>query len=445
MREVLQVRISEWGFDVRTASTVRAACTLASSFDPHVVVSDLVMPDGTGIGLLESLRANDPDRPVVMITAYGTINTAVQAIKAGAIHFMTKPLDYGALRRLLDEACARTVRRHQESSNLHPPNAPGSPAETGMLGHSAAMAQLRENVEAAAASDAPVLIVGDSGSGKELVARAIHERSRRNERRFVPVNSSAIPEALAEAELFGFDRGAFTGAINARDGLLEQAHRGTLFLDEITEMPIALQPKLLRVLEDGIVRRVGGSAEMACDVRFLAATNRAPANAVASGRLRHDLLYRLDVLRVHVPPLRERREDILVLATHFLSQCIDRDGDPSPGFTGGALERLVVHEWPGNVRELRNVVERAYAAARREPIEVRHLGLDGDRATGQEASRHGIVIPHGVTAADAERIVILETLKATDNNKAEAARRLGLDVKTIRNKLKQFSLDGTDE
>lgn len=442
MREVLQARLSEWGFDVRTAATVRAARMIASSFDPHVVVSDLVMPDDTGMGLLESLRANDPERRVVMITAYGTINAAVQAIKAGAIDFMTKPLDYVALRRLLDEACAKPVTRHPVLPNLHPPHAD---AETGtaMLGHSVAMARLRQHIEAAAMSDAPVLIVGESGTGKELVARTVHERSRRRGRRFVPVNSSAIPETLAEAELFGFERGAFTGASEAHAGLLEQAHRGTLFLDEITEMPVALQPKLLRALEDGIVRRVGSRAEMVCDVRIVAATNRSPADAVASGRLRHDLLYRLDVLRIDVPPLSARREDIPVLATHFLAQCIERDGDRNPGFTTAALERLTLHEWPGNVRELRNIVERAYSTARRDPIDVGHLRLD--REDAPEPDRHGIVLPHGVTAADAERIVILETLKATDNNKAETARRLGLDVKTIRNKLKQFSLDGADE
>lgn len=440
MREVLQVRISEWGFEVRTASTVRSACVVAASFEPHVVVSDLVMPDSSGMGLLAALRANDPDLSVVMITAYGTITSAVQAIKAGAVDFMTKPLDYRALRRLLEDACAKAIARPSTRRHLYPPSAhEEGDAGTAMLGRSVAMTRLRHTIEAVAVTDAPVLIVGESGSGKELVARTIHLQSRRRERPFVPVNSSAIPETLAEAELFGFERGAFTGAGDAHAGLLEQAHRGTLFLDEITEMPGGLQPKLLRVLEDGIVRRVGGRTEMACDVRIIAATNRVPADAVASGRLRHDLLYRLDVLRIDVPPLRARRDDIQVLATRFLSQCIRRDGEPNPGFTNLAVERLTAHEWPGNVRELRNVVQRAYALARGEPIDVGHLGLDAPAESSID--RHGIVIPHGVTAADAERILILETLKATENNKAEAARRLGLDVKTIRNKLKQFGAD----
>ena len=456
MREVLQVRLSEWGFDVRTAASVRAARAAVASFDPHVVISDLVMPDDTGMGLLEALRASDPTRTVLMITAYGTINTAVQAIKAGATDFLTKPLDYVALRRLLDQVCAKLADAPPREPGLavapRAATADDAHAPGGMIGRSPAMAQMWASLEAAAASDAPVLIVGESGVGKELVARTIHERSRRRGRRFVPVNAAAIPEALAEAELFGAERGAFTGAAEARPGLIEEAHRGTLFLDEITEMPAALQPKLLRVLEDGNVRRVGGRVEMACDARLIAATNRAPHEAVAQGRLRHDLLYRIDVLRVDVPPLRARRDDVPALAAHFLAACGAREGEPSPGITDAALELLVAHDWPGNVRELRNAIERAYAAARREPIAPIHVGLAGGGAGAVGASLRtpgpiGIVIPRGVTAAAAERIVILETLKATDNNKTEAARRLGLDVKTIRNKLKAFDLEaeGGDE
>jgi DNA-binding NtrC family response regulator len=439
MREVLQVRLEGWGYHVRTVATVRAARAAIASFDPHVVISDLVMPDDTGMGLLQTLRADDPTRTVLMITAYGTIHTAVQAIKAGATDFLTKPLDYVALRQLLDKVVVDPRRERVPS----PVPLDDDPAPAGIIGRGPAMVRLWDMIDAAAASEAPVLIVGESGAGKERVARAIHERSRRRERPFVPVNTAAIPEALAEAELFGHERGAFTGAAETRAGLIEEAHRGTLFLDEITEMPPALQPKLLRVLEDGRVRRVGGRAEMVCDARVIAATNRTPQAAVTDGRLRHDLLYRLDVMRVDVPPLRAHREDIPALAAHFLAQCTARYGESSGGLTTEALEALTAHDWPGNVRELRNVIERAYAAARGAPILPVHVGHRREVPDAPDPA--GIVIPRGVTAADAERILILETLKATENNKAEAARRLGLDVKTIRNKLKLFHLDGGDE
>jgi len=463
MREVLEARLGEWGFTVRTAGTVQQASALIASFDPHVVLSDLVMPDATGMALLELLRGKRPDRTVLMMTAYGTIHTAVQAIKLGATDFLTKPLDYVALRRHLDQVETRLAEGTDAGTAAEPERRATTepvavePAPGGIVGRSPAMMQMWASIEAAAASDAPVLIVGESGSGKELVARTIHERSRRRSGRFVPVNAAAIPEALAEGELFGIERGAFTGALEARPGLVEVAHRGTLFLDEITEMAVALQPKLLRVLEDGIVRRVGGRVEMACDARFIAATNRQPHEAVEQGRLRHDLLYRLDVLRVDVPPLRERRDDLPALVAHFLAECATRYGDAPPELSPAAFDALEAHDWPGNVRELRNAIERGYAAARGElgaspakgvrgVIEPEHLRLSAAREPepALSAARLGIVIPHGVTAAAAERILILETLKATDNNKAEAARRLGLDVKTIRNKLKTFGLGGDD-
>jgi two-component system response regulator PilR (NtrC family) len=433
MREVLQARLSEWGFQVRTAATVEAARAHIAAFDPHVVMSDVVMPDASGMALLEQLD-KDRSRTVVMMTAYGTIGTAVQAMKLGATEFLTKPLDYVAVHRLLDEVAARIPPAPRAAAAL--------PADTGrIVGASRAVAELWSAIEAAASSEAPVLIVGESGTGKELVARTIHERGARGAGPFVPINAAAIPEALAEGELFGYERGAFTGALEARPGLIEQAHRGTLFLDEITEMAPALQPKLLRVLEDRIVRRVGARVEMESDARFIAATNRQPQQAVAEGRLRPDLRYRLDVLRVDVPPLRERTDDIPALAASFLADCAARYGRPSPGLTPTAIDALAAHAWPGNIRELRNAIERGYASARGEELEPAHLRLDpGER----DREQLGIVIPRGVTAAAAERILILETLKATENNKAEAARRLGMDVKTIRNKLKAFGLSGDE-
>ncbi|PRQ05599.1 Transcriptional regulatory protein ZraR [Enhygromyxa salina] len=444
MREVLQARIERWGFPVRTAESVHAARVLTGSFDPHLVISDLVLPDATGLALLEHLRGDRRDRTILMITAYGTIDMAVQAIKGGATDFLTKPLDYVALHRFITDMEGRLQAKLSSDADQREVNVAGMAGMDGMVGTSHALLRMQARVRSAASSDAPVLIVGESGSGKELVARSLHQLSgARAPGPFVPVNAAAIPEALAEGELFGVERGAFTGATSARMGLFEHANGGTLFLDEITEMPIALQAKLLRVLEDGNIRRVGARAQIRCDVRLIAATNRDPAAAVELGHMRQDLLYRLDVLRIDVPPLRERKEDLPALAAHFLRDCAERYAAPAPTIEPDALALLHGHDWPGNIRELRNVIERAFTRADQGMIRAAQLDLDGSGLDlGVEVPR-GIVLPHGVTAAEAERIVILETLKITGNNKAEAARRLGLDVKTVRNKLKTFDSEGS--
>jgi DNA-binding NtrC family response regulator len=397
---------------------------------------------GGGFAMLQG--GDGRERTILLITAYGTIDVAVQAIKSGAADFLTKPLDYVALRRFIDAIEAR-LRANSDSgvAEPDPPRGP-EPGLDGMVGTSDALLRMQAWIRAAASSDAPVLVVGESGSGKELVARSLHRLSARARGPFVPVNAAVIPEGLAEGELFGVERGAFTGAITARMGLFEHANHGTLFLDEITEMSPGLQAKLLRVLEDGKIRRVGGRDELRCDVRLIAATNRDPMAAVLDGHLRHDLRYRLDVLRVDVPPLRERKEDLPLLAAHFLRELAGGGDRPASRLDQDALAVLHAHDWPGNIRELRNVVERAYTRAQSGVITPAQLDLagSGTKIHIHAEFSHGIVLPHGVTAADAERIVILETLKATGNNKAEAARRLGLDVKTIRNKLKAFELEG---
>jgi len=471
MREVLSARLERWGYEVRTADCAAAARTEVDAFLPDVVVCDLVLPDATGLDLLDALLASDRRRTILLITSYGTIDVAVKAIKGGATNFLTKPLDYGALRVHLEaaaqlEAVATTVVigvvDEPSSSSLSSMKQalPRAVAGLGgMVGVHPALLHMQDRIRAAALSTAPVLIVGESGTGKELVARTIVALSARAKKPFVVVNAAAIPESLVEAELFGSEKGAFTGADRARVGLFEEAHSGTLFLDEITEMPMPLQPKLLRTLEDGRIRRLGARVEIPCDVRVIAATNRNPTVAVERGLLRHDLIYRLDVLRVDVPPLRDRRSDIPLLTSWFISDCARRYDVPVPDIDAEALAVLDQHGWPGNIRELRNVIERAFVLAAPLAITAIHLGLArtepglvavaGDDGTGEDGDDlddtgpHGIVIPHGLTLADAERIVIVETLKRTGNNKAEAARRLGLDVKTIRNKLKAFGIDGS--
>lgn len=438
MREVLLVRIEQWGFTVSAASCVRQARDLVASLDPHVLISDLVLPDATGMDLLRSLQDEPSERTVFMITAYGTIESAVEAIKLGATEFLTKPLDYVDLRRRLDTVEAKlesALHKRSEPSLLEPsPLLAGAPE--GMVGRSSAFRTLLETLRVATNSEAPALIVGESGVGKELVARTMHERSTRAAGPFVPVNAAAFPESLVEGEFFGYERGAFTGATTSKPGLFEQAAGGTLFLDEVTEMPIALQSKFLRVLEDGRSRRIGAQRERAFDVRVVAATNRDPEEAVAAGRLRQDVLFRLDVLRVFVPPLRERLEDLGPLVEHFVAECQGRYKTTIEGVSTAALDKLRSHDWPGNIRELRNIVERAFVTVGGGLIEPEHLGVGTELDTSKETD--GIVIPYGVTAAEAERIVILETLKRTGNNKAETARRLGVDVKTVRNKLKSF-------
>ncbi len=427
MREVLEARLQGWRYEVATADCGARAAELLDAFDPHVVISDLVLPDVTGLELLAALTA-EPRRHVFLITAYGTIDTAVEAMKRGARDFLTKPLDYVALKRLLDDA-------EGELGAESPVSAPGGLGR--LVGGSNQQQRLYELIRMVAASDATSLIVGESGTGKELVAHTIHELSDRRNGPFVAVNSAAIPEGLTEGELFGHARGAFTGAIESRAGLFEQADGGTLFLDEITEMPLALQAKFLRVLEDRKVRPLGGRHERSCDVRILAATNRDPDLAVRDNLLRQDLYYRLNVFRIDVPALRERRSDIPALVEHFLRGLQSRRGGGVGRIEPTALRQLAAHSWPGNVRELRNVVERAVILASGGPIRVEQVPLEAPKAAS-EAPR-GIVLPHRVTSAEAERILILETLRQSGNNKAEAARRLGLDVKTIRNKLKSFA------
>ncbi|MEM7479799.1 MAG: sigma-54 dependent transcriptional regulator [Acidobacteriota bacterium] len=434
MREVLEMRLAEWGFDVSLAEDGDEARRLAESLDPGVVISDVVLPDLTGLDLLASLKAGNRDRPVILITAYGTVDAAVEAMKLGARDFLTKPIDYPKLRGILADAEGDLATR--ASTRQLEKRLDGAPGQGAMIGASKPMRELFDLIRVLAKSDAAAIITGESGTGKELVARTLHSLSTRREGPFIALNSAAIPEGLTESELFGHEKGAFTGAASARPGCFEMAHRGPLFLDEIAEMPINLQPKLLRVLEDGRVRRLAASKEFAFDVRLLAATNREPEQAVRDGLLRQDLYYRLNVFTLFLPPLRQRREDIPLLAQSFIRRFNDKYGIAVQGIGEAAGELLDAYSWPGNVRELRNVVERGVILAREGWVEPPHLPphiQDPNADRGEE-----IVLPREVTFAEAEEILITETLKRAGNNKAEAARRLGLDVKTIRNKLRAF-------
>ncbi len=436
LREVLSLRIADWGYDVHTAADAAEAERLIQERRPDVVLSDVVLPDVTGLELLRRLKRHSPSLPVILITAHGTIDAAVEAMKEGARDFLTKPLDYGSLRALLDETAAELRRRGEiEALERLLEREPGI---GGLVGRSKPMRELFRLIELLASSDAPAIVTGESGTGKELVVRAIHELSARRKGPFVAVNAAAIPEGLIESEIFGHEQGAFTGATRSRPGCFELANGGTLFLDEIAEMPMALQPKLLRILETGKARRLGGSKEITFDVRILAATNRPPAVAVREGYLREDLYYRLNVFELTLPPLRERTEDLPLLTQHFIREFNRKHGLEVEGLSEAAARLLEAHPWPGNVRELRNVMERAVIVAQAGWIEPSHLPpyLRARRGGGAPTIR----IPVGTTFAEAERALILETLERVGGNKAEAARQLGLDVKTIRNKLKRYGL-----
>ena len=436
MREVLEMRLGRWGYGVLLAETAAEGLEMAASEAPDAIISDVALPDRSGLELVGALKEQDPERPVVLITAYGTIGAAVEAMKLGALDFLTKPLDYDKLAATL-QAAAGEVERRAEARELEERLA-GQSGFMELVGGAPSMLELYETLRVLGKSDASALLTGESGTGKELAARSIHELSRRVNGPFVAVNSAAIPEGLTESELFGHEKGAFTGAAGRRPGFFEQADGGTLFLDEISEMPALLQAKMLRVLEDGRVRRVGGAKEREVDVRVLAATNLDPEEAVAKRRLRQDLYYRLTVFTVAMPPLRERPGDIPLLTQHFIHRFNDKHGAEVRGASPEVLERLAGFRFPGNVRELRNVVERAVILAREGWIESAHLPpyLRRESALGG-----AITLPAGATAAEAEKILILETLKRLDNNKSRAARELGLDVKTIRSKLKAYAAE----
>lgn len=432
MREALRLRLVEWGCVVKLAANGREARKKCRAFQPDLVISDVVMPGMTGFDLLCSLQKRDPERRVILMTGYGSVEMAVEALQNGAKDFLTKPLDYSRLKATIGQAQIdlKTGRRS------HPPTADShNEARFGhFVGADVRMREVYRSIEDVAKTDAPVLITGESGTGKELTARSIHETSLRCNGPFVAINTAAIPEELMESEILGHEKGAFTGAGDLREGCFEQADRGTLFLDEIAEMPLSLQPKLLRVLEGNSLRRVGGSEEMQFDVRSVVATNQDPREAVRDGRLREDLFYRIDVFRIHLPALRERRADIPRLARHFLDIFGRQQGKRVLGLEEETTRLLKAYPWPGNVRELRNVIQRAVVVAEGPRIEPAHLPRH-IRQRGSELT-DTLVLETGTTLEEITKQVILKTLDQCGNNKAETARRLGIDVKTVRSRLK---------
>jgi DNA-binding NtrC family response regulator len=441
----LQKLLTSWGFDVDVARDGREALDVAAKARPAIVMSDLVMPNMGGLDLLKALKQDDPDITVILLTAQGSVETAVEAIKQGAYDYLTKPVDPQRMRIVLDQVTARQDTLREVQALRRQLQERGTFGR--MVGASLEMRKIYRLIEQAAPTSASVLVHGESGTGKELVAQSIHQISPRASQPFVPLNCAAIPDTLLESELFGHEKGAFTGAIARRAGAFELAHRGTLFLDEIAEMTPATQAKLLRVLQERSFRPVGGSREQTVDIRVIAATNLDPAEAVRQGRLREDLFYRLNVFLIALPPLRDRMDDLPLLAQAFIKDFNERHGRSVAGVSDEAMRVLERYHWPGNVRELRNVIERATIVAKGPFIELADLpGLAV--APAPEAAAAGAPVAGltaGTTVDEAERQLIEITLQHTNGNKTRAAELLGISLKTLHNKLNRMKGERRDE
>ena len=443
--------ISGWGYCTETARDGMDGWEKALAWNPAIVVTDLKMPRLDGIGLLTKLTEEgsglNANVAVVVLTAIGSIELAVDAMKLGAYDFLQKPVDATRLRTILSNAT------RQRETEIELEVARRRLRETGVLGalvgSSRSMREIFGLIEQIAASNVSVLITGESGTGKELVARTLHTLSPRKSRPFVAVNCAAIPEALMESEIFGHEKGAFTSAVERRAGCFELASGGTLLLDELSEMPLAMQAKLLRVLEERKLRRLGARSEQDVDVRVLAATNRDPGRAVAEGHLRPDLFYRLNVFNIAMPPLREHLEDLPALAEAMLSEMNKKHGRRVSGVASSMLDRMSSYHWPGNARELRNVIERAVIlCADGAPLDAGHLppGFARTQAPAEQTMDADIVpVRVGSTVDEAERQLILRTLEATGQNKTRAAEILGVSLKTMHNKLKEYGGAGKEQ
>ena len=447
--DLLEMALVRHGFKVTTSTNAQRALELVATQDFDVVLTDLSMPEMSGLDLCERVLGTRPNMPVVVITGQGSLETAIGAIRVGAYDFITKPVDP----KLLFLSVSRAIQhRHlqDEVKRLREAVAEGGEADTHIVGHSGAMRRVYELIGRVGESDASVLIHGETGTGKELIARAIHMRSRRKDGPFVAINCAAVPHSLIESELFGHARGAFTDAKAERKGLFVQANGGTLFLDEIGELPIDMQPKLLRALQERKVRPVGANLEIAFDSRILTATNRNLEDEVYEKRFREDLYYRINVVKIDVPPLRERGGDVLHLAQFFLKQFAQRNDKSALELSTTGAEKLMAYNWPGNVRELENCMEHAVALARFDQITVEDLP---EKIRAYRAERFVVAANDPteiVTMDELERRYILRVLSLVGGNKSRAAQVLGFDRRTLYRKLERYGdpaspVSGTSE
>ncbi len=438
-RTMLNTLISGWGYDVTEADDGATAIEKVKEQSYDLVLMDVRMVTVSGLEALEQIKSFNPAIPVIIMTAYSSVDTAVDALKQGAHDYLTKPLDFDKLKITIARSMEHT--RLKEENRLLKESLGKHFDRQNIIGQSPAMVNLLETVAQVAPSEATVLITGESGTGKELIAGAIHYNSSRKDGPFVKINCAAITETLLESELFGHEKGAFTGADRRKEGRFYQAHRGSLFLDEVSEMSLTMQVKLLRVLQEREFTRVGGEKTIQVDVRVIAATNKDLAGLIGKDQFREDLYYRLNVVGLEVPTLRERREDISLLAQHFLQSFAAKNHKEIKGFTPQAMDHLIRYDWPGNVRELMNAVERAVVLSRADWLSEKdfHLIIGPEQNNSTDEATGQTIDADGATALeDVEKATILRTMEATGGNKSEAARRLGITRKTLHKKLKAY-------
>ena len=440
--ELLHITLERMGVASHEATTLKDAKALLTRHRYDLCLTDMRLPDGNGIDLVRYIQDTLEQLPVAVITAHGNVQSAVEALKAGAFDFVSKPVDLEMLRRLVNDAL-RLARKDKDEER--------EAADTGprldLLGDSPAIRRLRQTIAKLARSQAPVYIAGESGSGKELVARMIHQQGPRASGPFVPVNCGAIPEHLMESEFFGYKKGSFTGAVSDKEGLFQAAHGGTLFLDEVADLPMHMQVKLLRAIQEKAVRPVGGQREIPIDVRILSATHKDLAALVAEGRFRQDLFYRINVIELRVPSLREHPEDIPLLAEHILARLAEAQGVAPVTLADDALEALMAYSFPGNVRELENILERAMTLCDGETIHARDLQLPRhETAPASVTTAAAAPVPPGPVPLEPyldnmEKEVILQALERTRYNKTAAAKLLGLTFRQLRYRLKKLGLE----
>jgi len=432
-RTMLRTLLTGWGYAIVEADDGDVAIEMVHEQPFDLILMDIRMIKVSGIEALMKIKEFNPSIPVILMTAYSSVETAVDGLKKGAYDYLTKPLDFDELRLVIERAMDHTRLREEnrllrESLGVHFDR-------HNIIGRSAPMERLLETVGQVSLAEATVLITGESGTGKELIAGAIHFNSPRKDKSFVKINCAAITETLLESELFGHEKGSFTGADRRKEGKFRYADGGSLFLDEVSEMSVAMQVKLLRVLQEREFTRVGGNEVIKVDVRIIAATNKNLLEEIDTGRFRDDLFYRLNVINLNVPPLRERKEDIPLLTHHFLTMFSEKNNKQIQGFTPQAMDRMLKYEWPGNIRELMNVVERAVVLSRSQYLDEHNLSLmEKPEFYSKE------VVPGNTSLEEVEKATVLKTLEATGGNKSEAARRLGITRRTLHQKLRKYGM-----
>jgi len=436
-RMMLKTLVSEWGYDISEADDGAAAIELAKERAFDLILMDIRMVKVSGIEALDVIKAYNPAIPIIIMTAYSSVETAVKALKKGAYDYLTKPLDFDKLKITIKRAMEHTQLKVE--NKLLKQNLGQHFDRQNIIGTSTEMTRLLETIAQVAPSEATILINGDSGTGKELVAGAIHFNSARKKGPFVKINCAAITETLLESELFGHEKGAFTGANKRTDGRFLQANLGTLFLDEVSEMSLTMQVKLLRVLQEREITRVGGDQNIKVDVRIIAASNKKLDQLIDEGKFREDLYYRLNVVGIDIPPLKDRPEDIPLLAQHYLNKFGEKNRKSLKGFTPNAMDKLMKHNWPGNVRELMNAVERAVVLSRSDFLDESDLPfVDSPLTLSSDKGESREIETPSASLEEIERNAILKTLESAEGNKSETARRLGITRKTLHKKLKKY-------